>query len=59
MSCVALANDATAISPTTHAALADEMPSSATPAMQASTMACIGTIQLRRRPMDGLQRLST
>ncbi|KAG1245859.1 hypothetical protein G6F68_014888 [Rhizopus microsporus] len=59
MSCVALAKDAAAINPTTQAALADEIPSNATPAVQASTMDCIGTIQLRRRPADGRQRLST
>ncbi|CAB3740872.1 hypothetical protein LMG1860_06081 [Achromobacter denitrificans] len=55
MSCVALASDAAAIRATTQAALAEEIPSAATPARQASTTACSGTIQLRRRPRAGFQ----
>ncbi|CAB3715551.1 hypothetical protein LMG26845_06023 [Achromobacter insuavis] len=53
MSCVALASEASAISATTHGALAADTPVTATAARHASTMPCIGRIQLRRRPSAG------
>ncbi|CAB3691018.1 hypothetical protein LMG26840_04815 [Achromobacter dolens] len=59
MSWVALASEARAIRPTTQGALAAAMPVMATATRQASTTACIGRIQLRRRPSAARQRLST
>lgn len=59
MSCVALASDATASSPTAQPAVATVIPICARLTRHSTTIVCIGSIQLRRRPMRGDQRLST
>ncbi|KGW34837.1 putative transporter domain protein [Burkholderia pseudomallei MSHR3016] len=59
MSCVALASDATASRPTAQPAVATVIPICARLARHSTTMHCIGSIQLRRRPIRADQRLST
>ncbi len=59
MSCVALAMEPRAASAMMAGAVLADMPSSAAHARHNSTSACIGKIQLRRRPKVADQRLST